>query len=197
MTDRDRGPPGPRVMQVAMAGWTLLLVACGSPEPASLVLDGPDRVRVERLGGVDGPAVRLDDGGAPDGLSLTLSRDGVARIEDGRVVAEGPGEVVVRAEWEGQRVEWTLRVELETTVAFVRPPDTLSVGEQARLGVAVSTGDRPVAAPAVEWSSSDPGVLRVDAQGAAEAVAPGQAWVTARSGGGQAMAEIRVVDPDR
>src|SRR5687767_4058527 len=105
-----------------MSYGVVTLVARGSYQPPELVLDGPEHLRVERLGPVDGPTVRLEDGTEPVGVIWTLSREGVAHVEGDRLVAEGPGEVQVVAEWEDQRVEWTLLVELGTRLGFVHPP---------------------------------------------------------------------------
>src|SRR5688572_13921537 len=116
------------------------LVACGAYEPPALVLDGPEHLRVDRLGPVEGPRVELEDGTEPEGVIWTLSREGVAHVEGDRLVAEGPGEVQVVAEWEDQRVEWTLLVELGTMLAFVQPPSRLKVGQEVPLQVEARVG---------------------------------------------------------
>lgn len=175
-----------------MAVGVLSVLACGAHEPPELVLAGPDRVRAEALGPVDAPAVVLHDGTVPEGLIWSLSREGVARIEQDRVIAEGPGVVQVVAEWEDQRVEWTLVVELGTTLAFVRPPARLRVGEEVPLEVEATVGDDVVEPGPIEWASSDPGILAVDV-GRATGVAPGTAWITASARGASAMAELEVV----
>jgi hypothetical protein len=167
--------------------------ACGRDEPDRLVLDGPTDVRVTELGPVDGPDVRLTSGDLPDGLIWTLSRSGVARIEDGRVIAEGPGQVEVAAEWEGARVSWTLAVELDTTVSFVGPPSSLRVGEVQPLLIAAQVGDQTVEPGPIQWATSDPAVLVVDPNGTAIAAGAGTAYVTATTNGGNAMVEIEVV----
>jgi hypothetical protein len=170
-----------------------MLVACGSADP-SLRLVGPSEVRVHRLGPVDGPQVVTDAGDAPDGMIVTLSREGVARVVGDRLVAVGAGEVVVGAEWEDSRVEWLLRVELDTrtVLSFVSPPSTLAVGVPVTLRVAASAGGEEVAV-AMAWASSDPRVVRVDEQGRAVGVAPGVAYLTASAGGSSAMVEVEVV----
>jgi hypothetical protein len=173
----------------------LMLVACVSePEPA-LRLEGPSEVRVHRLGPVQGPQVVTEAGEPPDGMIVTLSRDGVARVVGDRLVAVGPGEVVVAAEWEGSRVEWVLEVDLDTrtVLSFVSPPSTLRVGAPVTLQVAASAGGEPVEARQVEWTSSDERVVQIDDQGRAIGVAPGVAYLTARAGGSSAMVEVEVV----
>ena len=98
------------------------LIACHASSTQALRLDGPDRVTVDRLGPVSGPRIVAGDGELPSGLIWTLSREGVARLDGNQVIAEGPGEVAVIAEWEGAKVQWTLVVELETQLSFVSPP---------------------------------------------------------------------------
>lgn len=171
------------------------LVACGSHEPPDLVLEGPDHLRVDRLGPVDGPRVLLDDGSEPDGVIWSLSRDGVAHVDGDRVVAEGPGEVQVVAEWEEQRVEWTLRVELATRLAFVHPPSTVRVGEEVTLLVDARTPNHPVAVGPIEWTSSNTEILTVNAGPPpyAYGLSVGTAYVTASVPGASAMIELEVV----
>lgn len=175
----------------------LVLLGCGTTAQPQLRLDGPDRVYVNHLGAVEGgPVVLLEDGSPPDGLILTLSRSGVARIEGDRVVALAPGEVGVIAEWEGAQVEWTLVVELETMLAFVSPPSKLRVGESVPLSVAATVGPDSVDAGPVSYASSDPDVVQIDAaSGRAIGRGKGVAYVTARARGASAMVELEVIGP--
>jgi hypothetical protein len=173
-------------------GWFWLAGAC-SPSSPALVLDGPPVVKVDRLGPVQGPKVALEDGTHPTGVIWSLSREGVAHLQGDQVVAYGPGEVDVIAEWEGARVEWTLMVELATMLTLVDPPSTLKVGESHPVAVQVSAGERQLEAAGIEWTVSDPAVLRVDGQGTLVGLQPGMAYVTARAGGAFAMAQIQVV----
>ncbi len=178
-----------------MAYGVVTMLACTTYEAPELVLDGPEHLRVDRLGPVDGPRVQLQDGTEPEGVIWTLSRDGVAHVENGRLVAEGPGEVQVVAEWEDQRVEWTLLVELGAMLAFVRPPSRIKVGEEVSLQVEARVADRPVDIGAVDWASSDAVVLTVTPGPPASAVglAAGTADVTASAPGASAMIELEVV----
>lgn len=173
----------------------LALFACVTSGKPELRLDGPDRIAVNHLGPVDGPRVVLDEGAAPDGLILTLSRPGVARIEGNRVIALAPGVVDVVAEWEGDRVVWTLEVALETTLSFVDPPSTLRVGDAVALAVVAQVGERAVDAGLVTFVTSDDGVVGIDDHGRAVGRGPGTAYVTARAKGTSAMVEIEVTGP--
>ncbi|CAM4138034.1 Ig-like domain-containing protein [Nocardiopsis rhodophaea] len=59
---------------------------------------------------------------------------------------------------------------------------------------ATTDQDQDVTADA-EWSSSDTGVVTVDASGVATAVAPGEATITATYRGLEATAEVTVTEP--
>lgn len=174
--------------------------ACEEPV-RELHLEGPTEVRVSELGPVDAPRVVTSTGEvlAPaasanaEGPSWTLSRPGVARIDGGQIVAEGPGQVVIGTDWERSHVEWTLRVELHTVVWVVDPPASLAVGERRKLQVAARAGGTDIDAGKVAWSSSEPGVLTVDAFGIATAVEPGTSYLTAQTALGSAMIEVAVV----
>lgn len=173
----------------------LVLFACFATGTRTLTLEGPSDVSVDRLGPVPAPRVVAEDGSVPEGLIWNLSREGVARIEGGQVIAEGPGEVEVSVEWEGSRVAWMLRVELETVLSFVSPPPSVGVGEAVQLSVHGTLGGEPIELGSVSWTSSDDRVLQVSRDGEAIGVAPGVAYVTARSGGGSAMVEVEVHGP--
>jgi hypothetical protein len=171
-----------------------LATACGRPsEPARLVLDGPAEVHVTALGPVDGPEVRLADGTVPEGLIWTVSRPGVARVDGDTVVAQGPGHALIAAEWEGERVSWALDVELQTVVTFVDPPSVLRVGERHPLPINAVVAEQPVETGPIHWSSSARDVIEVDSDGIATGMGPGTAWITAETGGANAMVEIEVV----
>lgn len=170
-----------------------LTLACGAPEEPELRLEGPSEVRVESLGPVDGPKVVLDDGSSPEGLIWTLSRDGVARLVGDRVIAEGPGDVEVAAEWEGERVSWTLHVELATMLVVVEPPSSVPVGATRRVTVAATAGDAEIDAGRVVWTTSNPEVLAVDPSGTVTGLSPGVAYLTAQARGASAMVELEVV----
>lgn len=115
-------------LPVWSTGLWLTISACSLTEPADpqLELRGPALVRVDRLGPVEGPRVMLDNGSEPHGVIWSVSRGGIAEFDGSEVVAVGAGEVSVVGEWEDQRIEWTLVVDLATMLAFVDPPARLS-----------------------------------------------------------------------
>ncbi|HHO53708.1 MAG TPA: hypothetical protein ENK18_23255 [Deltaproteobacteria bacterium] len=184
-----------RLLTLVSTSLVLALSACvrtdGAPE---LVLDGPARVRVDRLGPIEGPRILLDNGSEPHGVIWSLSEDGVARLDGAQLVAVGSGEVQVVGEWEDQRIEWTLVVELATLLSFVDAPARIPMGSAVDLIVEAHRGDEPIPVGAVQWITSDPRVLRVLSSGRAEGRTPGTVYVTARARGAQAMVEIEVVE---
>lgn len=171
--------------------WFRLILACDGSSP-TLVLSGPAEVHIHHTGPVDAPKVMLEDGSAPVGVIWSLSREGVARIEGDRVVAEGPGEVDVVAEWEGMQVRWKLVVELATSVSFVSPPSTIRVGQSRSVAIKATAGERVIEPGPIEWTASDPSIFRVDGQGTLTALSPGVGYLTARAAGAFAMVQIEV-----
>ncbi|MCA9491344.1 MAG: hypothetical protein KC621_15540 [Myxococcales bacterium] len=169
----------------------IVLIACETRREPELMLDGPSEVRVDHLGPVPAPRVVLGDGEVPEGLIWSFSRPGVASIQHGTLLAEGPGEVEVVAEWEGERVAWDLVVELRTELSFVDAPAALAVGDAVDLHLTATEGGVAVDAKAIDWTSSDDAVLLVDA-GHLKGIAPGTAYVTASAQGASAMIEVTV-----
>ncbi|MCB9687568.1 MAG: hypothetical protein H6738_16605 [Alphaproteobacteria bacterium] len=170
----------------------IVLIACETRREPELLLDGPSEVRVDHLGPVvPAPRVVLGDGEVPEGLIWSFSRPGVASIQHGTLLAEGPGEVEVVAEWEGERVAWDLVVELRTELSFVEAPATVAVGDAVDLHLAATEGGVPVDTTAADWTTSDEAVLLVEG-GHLHAIAPGTAYVTASARGASAMIEVTV-----
>jgi hypothetical protein len=168
------------------------LVGCGSSPEPELVLAVPGELRAFTLGPVEGAPVVLDDGTEPDGVIWTVAHPEVADVQGNRVIAVGPGETAVHAEWEGVRVGFRVIVTLDTQLTFVDAPASLRVGEARALSLVARVADRPVDPGPVSWSSSDPEVVRIDA-GTVHAVLPGTAWVVAKARGASAMLELEVV----
>ncbi len=174
-----------------------VLAGCGGGQTvaeASLLLDGPELVRVDRLGPVAAPPrAVLSDGGVPEGLQWSVDPPEVARIDGDRVVAEAPGRARITGTWNGQSVDWTLAVEPAMTLRIDGAPARLSVGDTLSLRAVGLIGEEAVDPGAVTWSSSDEELLPVDPDGSATALGPGRVWVTADSpSGAQAVVEIDI-----
>lgn len=179
-------------------GWLPAFAACitaactGAPAEPSLTLEGPTEVRVENLGPVDGPRALRADGTAPTGVVWTVSDSAVAAVRGGTVVALAPGQTRVTGTLEDETVGWTLTVDPLIVLGFVDAPASVAVGQEVELKVEAHAADQPVPAGAVEWSTSDAAILSATG-GRVRGVAPGVAYVSARRGASEAMAQIEVV----
>jgi hypothetical protein len=179
-------------MTIPLLG-AVLLIACSGEEQVvgELRLDGPTQLRVDQLGPVEAPDVVLEDGTIAE-VSWTLQAPGVAVLDAGQVVAQGPGVAQVTGQIEGQTVQWTLVVDPAVTLSFVEPPSSLVVGEVAILAVSARVGERSVSPGTIDWVSSDAGIATVS-QGEVMAVGEGVTYLTAKAHGSEAMVEIEVV----
>ncbi len=176
----------PAALGIALCACTL-----GESNDPQLELRGPALIRVDRLGPVDRPRVMLHNGSEPHGVIWSVSRTGVAEFDGSDVVAVGAGEVRIMGEWEDQRVEWTLVVELATLLSFIDAPAFIRVGQAVDLEVEARRGTEIIDPGAVTWATSDRSVLSVEG-GRATGISPGTAYVTARARGAQAMVEMDV-----
>ncbi|MBR6953721.1 MAG: leucine-rich repeat protein, partial [Clostridia bacterium] len=128
-------------------------------------------------------------------VSWVSSDPAVAGIgEDGTVTAVGEGSAVITASVGSVSAGITVTVIDPDTVRTVTLPDRLDLvpGDTARLIPEISPDyDHP----AVTWSSSDPGVASVDADGTVTGMAAGTASITATVGSASATAVVRVYIP--
>ena len=179
-------------MTITLLG-TLLLMACSGEEEAlgKLRLDGPTQLRVDQLGPVEAPGVVRDDGASAD-IDWTVNAPGVAVLEAGLVVAQGPGVAQVTGEVDGQAIQWTLVVDPAVVLSLVDPPSSLVVGEAALLALSARVGPRSIDPGNVEWVTSNPQIATV-MQGEVIAVGEGVTYLTAKAHGSQAMVEIEVL----
>jgi hypothetical protein len=180
---------------VKVAGLLLLLVCCGSTpkEPeAQLMLDGAVKVTVDRFGPVVGPTAVLSTGDAPEGLVIAVEDAGVARVEDGVVIAVGPGESNVKVAWKEQSASWVIAVEPAARLAFRNAPTSIETARPTPLHIEAVVNGENVDPGKVEWTSSSPEVATVDEAGIVTGVAAGTAWITVRSGRNEAMIELVV-----
>jgi len=172
----------------------LLVGACSThvAEPA-LMIEGPSQLRVDKLGPVDGPRIVLDDGSRPDGVEVSVVDLDVAVVEQGRLIAKARGQTQVSAVWSEQEVVWTLVVDPAVTLRLVDVPVYVVTGETAMLKIEARVGQRIVDTGEATWASSDPSVALVG-DGVITGQTPGVAFITARMGTSEAMAEIEVVE---
>lgn len=170
----------------------ILLIGCEAEPQLPLVLDGPARVTVDRLGRVEGPLAHLD-GGEAVAVSWSATPTTVAHVMENEVHAVGPGEAVVTGAWKEQTISWTLVVQPTVTLRLVEPPSKVKIGESVDLKVEGRSGDQVMPIGDVEWSTSDPAVLTVDGP-KVTGVSAGLVYVTARGRRSEAMLELRVVE---
>jgi hypothetical protein len=178
----------------------LVLVACAEPPPqtaAELELDGPAAVRVATLGPVhDEPRAVDGQGAVLDDVTVHVEPAGVARVDErGHVVAVGPGRATVTLERGDAEVSWELVVELETTLRLVDAPADAPIGKPIPLSLESWRDGAPVDTPHVKWSCAPETRCRVTPDGVMHGTAEGLVWVTARTTGASATAEIELVSP--
>ncbi len=170
----------------------LLSASCGGEPEPTLMLEGPDHVRVETLGPVDGPRIVGPDGTTPYDLELEVSSTHVARVKGNRVVAIGRGEATVTGRWHDAAVTWDLVVDPAVSLMFDDPPSVLQVGESEPIKVRATIGGEPAIPVDLEWAVRPDGI--VDLQpGTVLALSPGTAWVSCKHGSSEAMLELEVV----
>jgi hypothetical protein len=166
-----------------------LLLACATP---TLTLNGPTEVRVTALGPVDGPHAALSTGEPAAGVSWATDAPAVAAIDGEQVTAVGPGQATVTGTWEGQSVAWSLIVAPPMSLAWMRPPASVAVGQRVQLEVTGQLGDATAPVSDVAWRTSDAAIATVDAAGAVQGVSAGVVYVTATHGTSEAMLELEV-----
>ena len=182
-----------------IASAALLLAAALQQAPADPLVVSPSELTLE-VGATATVVVRAEAGGsALDATSLMWATldDGVASVSEGGVitgVAPGTTRVAVRRgqeigfvvvtvpELPAERIELAPGLEGRIPVGGSAP---VHAEGRDRLGGAVPLDD-------VVWSSSDPGVLGVDAVGRAYARSPGAARVTASANGLTAAVSVTV-----
>ena len=129
--------------------------------------------------------------------------EGVAGIDStGRIIASSVGKIPINvvALVPGARPKFepieirivpgpATRVDIQTTVGKI------VVGQQMRLSAVPFSRVNDRAHDPVKWSSSAPGVVRVDTDGILSAVAPGRATIAATAGSATARIPVQVLAP--
>jgi hypothetical protein len=141
----------------------------------------------------------------------TSSNTQVATLSSTMLSAKGAGETTVTAEVSsplGANLKGSLQVKILPAIAkSVRisgfsgstfsPKTTYSTNDERQLALSVIYTDstREPTLPTT-WTSSNPGVLTVGSTGYLEAVAPGDATITAQNGDFSTSQKISIVSPD-
>ena len=203
---------------LARGAWVLALMlatACGGgggdgsggtgvPVPASLALSAPSATLVT-IGGTSTVTATVRDAGGVvlTGQPITWSSDGpgVASVTGSgataTITAVGRGVAVITARAGAFSSSITVFVRSAFAVAVTPSTTALRVGNTTTLQATVSVDDGVTTA--VTWSSADPQIASVSAQGVVTGIAPGTAVITARSTSDtrvQASASV-IVSPPR
>ncbi len=130
-------------------------------------------------------------------VTFTSSDTKVATVDGGgKVVAVAPGQAVITATAGECKAECRVTVEARfipvTSITLSKSALTLEVGQSADLTARVLPAD--ATDPSVSWSSSDPAVASVT-DGHVEALAAGNAVITAKAGDKEARCEVTVNQP--
>lgn len=166
--------------------------------PAKAALE-PARLELVGLPASGTLALRLtDDAGQPAPAAATAwesSDPAVATVAGGRVTAVAPGEATVTGTSAGLRAQAAVVVRLpEFARLAVRPARlALAAGDGARLeAAAVDAAGQPVPGVPLAWSSSDPAVAAVAADGTVTALRRGAARIAVSGGDRTATVEVSV-----
>ncbi|MEZ4455811.1 MAG: Ig-like domain-containing protein [Gemmatimonadales bacterium] len=131
-----------------------------------------------------------------------VSSDPAVAVVDqrtGAVTARAPGRATIRLEVNGRRGQATVVVTAPrpASAQIVGAPDSLVPTRTVRLGFEArsASGSVMAAGGSVRWSSSDPAVASVTADGTVTAVGPGRVVIAAEADGVRATAAIRVPAP--
>lgn len=142
--------------------------------------------------------VRDADGAVLDGREVTWRSSNVAVATvntEGRITAVIPGEVYVSASSEGRSDSARVTVTAGPPASLEVTPTAVSVLPGATAQLETTFRDAVgtiVSGPAVTWTSSQPSVASVNANGLVTAVSEGDAEITARAGTMQARVQVEV-----
>ena len=162
------------------------------PDPASVVV-----ARTLQLVAVPKAADGKDAGDLADrAITWSVANTGTVRATvsaTGLVTGVYPGNADVTVSIDG--ITKTLRVAVTAAGLTINSPSVVYVGANASLTATAVDADGAVLPNVpVAWSSSNPGVATIDANGVLTAVAVGSTQVTATAGASRATATVRVIN---
>jgi uncharacterized protein YjdB len=165
------------------------------PTPASLDLGALGETVTLSVAAADANGFEVDD------ATCTWSSDAPSVVtvsQAGLATAVSSGAATITVSCDGARATVPVSVaQLPSLVTLTPPATTLtSVDDSVALSASVLDAlGSPIPAPSVSWSSSDPAVAAVSADGVATARGPGTAVVTATAGTASATAAL-IVSPE-
>ena len=154
-----------------------------------------DRLVMEK-GQVTGLDVSFNDGAEDTRVQWRSEDPDIARVDAaGRVTAVRGGETTVYAATPGG-LRADARVAVHVSADAMRiSPEALTVGVGASLQMGASFFPDDATDPVARWISSDPNLLRVDADGTIHAVSVGRPVLTAVTGEGKSDRAVIRVEP--
>jgi uncharacterized protein YjdB len=138
----------------------------------------------------------LDDNGQlVPGAKLTWASDNpaVATVADSKVtgVADGVAKITATAADVSGSAEVLVKGPVATTITFDRSPVVIKVGSHDQIGTTVTDDmSQPMPGAALNWTSSNPGVVTVDDKGNLTGLRRGDSLL--RAAAGTASAEVLV-----
>lgn len=186
-----------------MFALVLMALAGCAPQPASITLAGDPTVQIHDLAARPLPAVTVLDGAdmaiepAPP-YSWTVQPAEIAEVNpttDTLVpLSEGTAQIIVTSG--AATASFTLEVRLpdEVQLSGVTDGQIIEVGSLVPVKAQALDDRNPLVGLAVLWSTDNANVASV-VDGTLQALAPGEATLTASAGDKSASVEIRVVEP--
>jgi uncharacterized protein YjdB len=195
-------------MQPRILVFGLCLAGCApAASPAGPAADGPQSVVIARSVSdlVIGDKVQLaaivlgstNDTVANATIAWSSDRPDIATISTSgllRAVATGTAVISARSALDSSRRTFNILAALPAAIVIEQFTAMMTVGQNVRLDAAVTASDnRPLPNASVAWSSDKNAVATVEQDGSMHAVSPGEAYITATSGGARDTRFVIVV----
>ena len=136
-----------------------------------------------------------EDATVRDKIEWTSSNTQIATVSEGIVTALKEGETTITASLEGKKAECKVVVDYihVSSLSLDKTEGTLYIGESLFLVATLNPEDATY--KSIEWTSSDPGVASVSADGKVDALGKGMATITAKADGITGTCQIEVLAP--
>ena len=184
--------PGALLLLVFLAG---VLVSCGEDSiPVTGLEISPASIELLPGGSAVLTAVVKPENATDKAISwLSTSPETVSVYNAGNIKSLRSGNVTITARCGGISASCLVSVIIPVeSIALDKTEITLRKGESATLTATVSPSNATV--KTATWTSSDPGVVSIDANGSLQALRQGKATVTATCSGISASCQVNVRD---
>lgn len=192
-------------MRSLVASFFVLALAACAPQPAAIAIDGQDAVTVHKLDAIPLPkADVLDSAGAAinpaPAIKWSVDPADIAKVDEAgkTVVPLKDGEATVTATLGEIKKSFKVVVSLPDTLVIDGGDvaRTVKIGETLTLAAKVTADGTEVKDQPFTFSSSDPNLATVGADGAVTGVAAGEVTIEAKSGELKASAKVTVAPAD-